>query len=325
MPNNLNLRKNILIVGAGLIAREYINVVNALGYRPIVIGRSKEKVDKLSKANPNIVVYSGGIEKWLQNNIPPEKSIVATQVEYLADVTKMLLKNNVSNVLVEKPLAYKINEIQEIIDLSNAIGGKVFVGYNRRTYQSVQAALQLIQKDGGVSSFHFDFTEAVFRINPENYSRLSNTYWGIANSTHVIDTVFYLCGQPKWIEAKRYGQAVHWHPAGSIFLGIGETINSIPFSYHANWGSPGRWKIEIMTPYRKLFFSPMEKLFMQEASSLSKKLVELDYAIDSEFKPGFYHQVKNWLENDLDVFTSNIDLQNHIQQLKFVNQIFGYR
>ena len=306
---------NTLVVGAGLIAREYVKVLLALGMKPIVVTRGQQRASELKTRFPDVKVVTGGLENFLKTSHPPSHAFVATPSENLAIATKQLITHGAKNILVEKPLTYSIQAAREISILADKFKAQIYIAFNRRNYQSVIKAKELVQSDGGVSSFHFDFTEAVFRIYPGNYSPEVTRYWGIANSSHVIDTAFHIGGQPEWMECRQYGHAVQWHSAGSIFTGIGETANGIPFTYHANWGCPGRWNIEIMTPKRKLMFSPMEKLQQQEYGSFTTDIVAIENDLDINYKPGFFAQVKAVLEstasslfalNEFDNFHKNI-------------------
>lgn len=286
---------NILVAGSGVISREYLKVLLAKHLQPIVVGRGEANILKVQREFPQVEAKSGGLQNWLLTNKPPQHAIVALPIENLVEATEALLESGVKSILVEKPFTYSLAEAQKVSDLADRKNAKVFVAFNRRNYVSVIEARKLIEKDGGVSSFHFDFSEAIFRIDETKFSIDSQMHWGIANSSHVIDTAFYLGGKPAWIEARQYGKSVVWHPAGSIFTGIGETTGGLPFSYHANWGCPGKWNIEIMTPKRKLLFSPMERLHQQAKGSFKVDLLDLDYSIDINHKPGFYKQVSNWL------------------------------
>lgn len=317
MSDNLN----ILIVGAGGIAREYIKVVEALGHQAHVIGRGEKNVQEVRTQFPQAQVEAGGLEHWLKDNAPHPHAIVATPIDHLATATEQLLKAGCKNILVEKPLTYSVASARKLASLARENSAKVFVAFNRRSYVSVQKALDLIEADGGVSSFHFDFTEAIFRIAPKNYSKETNKYWGIANSSHVIDTAFFLGGKPTWMEGRQYGEAVNWHPAGSIFTGMGLTESGVPFTYHANWGCPGKWNIEIMTPERKLLFSPMERLHQQVKGGFKVELVDVDYSNDVDYKPGFYSQVVRFTGNAANLMS----LDELVQEIEMLKKIFNYK
>jgi predicted dehydrogenase len=313
----------ILIVGAGAIAKEYVKITLELGYQPIVVGRGKEKIDALNEEYPNVEAISGGLDQWLTNHEPPNYAIVATPIEYLGAATKLLVEHGVKQLLIEKPLSFYQEEVEAIERKANDNGSNVYIAFNRRNYQSVIKAQELIQEDGGVQSFHFDFTEAIFRIKPENINNEVKQYWGLANSSHVIDTAFYLGGKPVNMECNQSGNAIDWHPAGSIFTGFGETEVQVPFTYHANWSCPGKWNIEVMTPKRKLLFSPMEKLHQQPYGTFQVELVDLDYSVDENFKPGFFNQVKEFISNEAGNRLPSI--LNYKTELANLNGIFNYQ
>jgi predicted dehydrogenase len=315
MSDNLN----VLVVGAGLIAREYVKVLLAQNIIPIVVSRGQEKANQLKEQFPNVVVKTGGLQDFLKRNECPNYSIVATARVDLASSTIALINSGCKQILVEKPLTYSITEAKEIELLAAEKECCVCVAFNRRAYQSVLKAKELIEEDGGVSSFYFNSTEALFTIIPHNHDEIDMKYLGIGNSCHPIDTAFYLGGKPKWIECKQYGNAFSLHPTGSIFLGIGETESGVPFSYNSDWGAPGKWSVEIMTKKRKLIFSPMEKLQQQELNSFLVKELPLDYQLDLDFKPGFYCQVEAFLKNK-----GLAKIEELIEEMAVLNKIFNY-
>lgn len=312
----------ILVVGAGPIAREYIKVIKALGHEPIVVSRGPENLKIVNELYPDVNTYSGGLSNWLLKNSFILNAVIATPTEYLEQATRELLKAGCKNILVEKPLTFDEKVAVELSELAKKNKAIVHIAFNRRNYTSVSAAQRLIKFDGGVSSFHFDFSEATFLIDPNKYDKTSTDHWGIANSSHVIDTAFFLCGMPKSINANQYGRAINWHPAGSIFTGMGETTGNIPFTYHANWGAPGRWSISIMTPKRKLLFSPMEQLHQQVYGGFAITLEELDYSKDTSFKPGFYRQVESFITSSDTMNLLNI--KDYRKKILVYNKIFGY-
>lgn len=315
MSNNIS----VLVVGAGLIAREYVKVLLAQNIHPIVVSRGEEKAEQLKEQYPNVTVVSGGLRSFIEKNECPDHSIVATSRADLASITKLLINTGCKQILVEKPLTYSLKEAVEIRTLANNNNTKVFIAFNRRGYQSVLQAKKLIDEDGGVSSFHFNSTEALFTIIPHNHDEMDMHYLGIGNSCHPIDTAFYLGGKPKWIDCKHYGKGFALHPTGSIFIGMGETHIGVPFTYHANWGAPGRWSIEIMTKKRKLLFSPMERLQQQQLNSFTIEEVPLDYSLDNDFKPGFYYQVEAFLKNQ-----GLVEIDELIEEIELLNKIFNY-
>ena len=312
----------VIVVGAGNIAIEYIKVLYSLGIEPIVVGRGIKNINKIKEKFQGIIAFSGGIKKYLETNEPSEYSIVATDLENLSKTVKVLIGNNVKNILVEKPLTISIDSAKELVNLSRNKNVKISIGFNRRAYQAIIKSKEIIKMDGGVKSFHFDFSEAIYRQTKsdlEKYSKNNLKYWGICNSSHVIDTVFYLCGNVKEINCFQYGTDINWHSNGSKFIGNGLTLNDIPFTYNSDWTSPGKWSIIINTSNHKLIFSPMERLKVQTKDSFQVKEVKLDYDIDNEFKAGFHTQCKYFLNKK-----AFFDIEELEERIILCKKIFNY-
>lgn len=303
------------------MAIDYAKVLTALDIDLIVVGRS-EKNAKAFENHCNITPFIGGLEKFLATAPPfPNGVINATNVSTLNETTKLLLNYGVKDILLEKPGAAYPDKIIDLSILAKKNDANISIAYNRRFYASVRKAKEIIEKDRGVTSFNFEFTEwsHIIETFDNPVSELNN--WVIANSTHVIDTAFYLGGKPKEMVCFTNG-SLSWHPSSSVFSGAGKSENDALFSYHANWESPGRWVIEILTKNHRLIFKPMEKLQIQKIGSVAVNFVEdIDYAIDEEFKPGLYLQTKAFIEGNLESFCSIHDQE---QSIKYYKQISGY-
>lgn len=314
-------KERVLVIGAGNIAAEYCKIVSAMGFEPVLVGRAPEKTIALANELNIAEYYSGGVDELSADFNFPTKAIVATSIDTLYYVTVSLLNRNVTNILVEKPAFLHQEEGEFLRELTNEKSANLFVAYNRRSYASTRTALRIIKEDGGVSSVHFDFTEAISRIDPKKYAKNALQSWVLSNSTHVIDTAFLFTGIPKRLDGQVTGNAVEWHPSGSIFTGNGISVKRIPFTYHANWGSAGRWGIEIHTPKRKLILRPMEELSEQKWGSFEIEKITLNREKEELYKPGFYLQVKDFLYNH-DTILCNI---NELVNLHYwFSKIAGY-
>lgn len=285
---------NVLIVGAGMMAKEYCKVLKALNYEPIVVGRGGNNAAKF-EAEMNVPVLRGGIEKNISKLRGISHAIVAVNVDQLAYTTKVLLKWDVKNILVEKPAGMDYQEIEEISLLAAEKAANVYVAYNRRFYASTQKALEIIEKDGGVSSFSFEFTEWGHVIKETEHSPEIKERWFLANSTHVADLAFFLGGFPKEMSSYVQGELA-WHKCGSVYAGAGISDKGVLFSYQANWAAPGRWAVEILTKKHRLYFKPMEKLQIQEIGSVAVNPVEIDDELDLLYKPGLYRETESFLK-----------------------------
>ncbi len=289
----------IWLIGTGPMAIDYAKVLDHQKQEFIAIGRSENGAQRFLEAAGHQALH-GGLEKFLKSKPElPESTIVAVSIENLAESCMQLLNYGVKKILLEKPGVAYAGEIKQLSELAREKKAIVVLAYNRRFYSSVIRAQEIIKEDGGVQSFHFEFTEWSHQIRNLKKHKAELENWFLGNSSHVIDTAFFICGKPKKI-ACFYSGGNDWHPKPTNFAGAGiSSVNGALFSYEANWEAPGRWNIDVMTNKHRLIFKPMEKLQIQNIGSVAVSFVEdIDYSLDENFKPGLYLQTKSFLEED---------------------------
>ncbi len=313
---------NILLVGTGPMAIEHLKVLNALNKKIIVVGRGYRSSNKFFKKT-NIKPHIGGINKYLNNSIiKSDFAIVSVGVDELCKVTNSLLKNGIKNILVEKPGGLNLKELNSIKKNADKSGANVFIAYNRRFYASTIYAEKAIKKDGGVISFNFEFTEWANEIEKLNKNLLIKENWFLANSSHVVDLAFFLGGIPKKIKSFTKKGNLNWHKSANVFAGAGETSDGKLFSYNANWNSPGRWRVDMLTKKSRYIFAPMEKLKIQKINCIDVNYIQnINYNYDIRFKPGIYLQTKNFLNRK---FSRMLNINDMISYYKIYKKIANY-
>jgi predicted dehydrogenase len=302
-------QKQIMIIGSGPMAIEYTMVLKAMHVNPLVIGRSESSCQVFEKQT-GIKAISGGLENFLENasmDLNAYEFIVATHEKNIGTVAKLLMEHGARKLLVEKPGGFDVADIFSVRDEAKKYNADIYIGYNRRFYQSVKKAKQMIAEDGGVKSFHFEFSEWSHIISGLKKEEGVKEQWFLSNSSHLIDLAFYIGGKPKELSAYVSGK-LDWHPCGSVFVGAGQAENGALFSYHSNWEAPGRWSLEILTQKHRYIFKPLEALAIQKIGSVQIEPVELDGQIDKDYKPGLYQQVEAFLNNDATII-QKIDAQ----------------
>jgi predicted dehydrogenase len=305
------------------MALDYVKIFLHLKYNIILVGRNEKKRHYIENKFPNIKFVSGGIKKYFENtdNVP-NFVINAVDIINLYDVSKSLIENGIKNILIEKPGALRIEHLTDLCHLKRLHSTNVYIGYNRRFYNSVIKLKELIKLDGGIKNVHFEFTEWINTINPDIYPDETLNKWIYSNSSHVIDLVFSIIGNPFNFDSKIYGEnLISWHKHASIFTGMGITDNNILFTYNSNWCGPGRWGIEFTTTKNRYILKPLEKLFIQEINSVNLNEYIINDPDDSNFKPGLYKQVKSFLNADE---FNLVSLEYQISNFKLFNKIGGY-
>ncbi len=287
---------NIWLIGAGNIGIEYAKVLKALNKEFITIGRGHAKAISFKEATGNEVI-EGGLDNYLQTNPKvADYAIVAVNVQYLASTTIALINYGIKNIFCEKPGFNDPSELDEVAVVAKKAGAKVYYAYNRRFFASVLEAEKIIEKDGGMTSMNFEFTEWGHVIENSEHPAEVKRNWLTANSSHVIDLAFFEGGHPSIMNSYTSGK-LSWHEP-SCFVGAGVTDNGVLFNYQANWNAPGRWAVEFQTPLHRIYLKPMEQLQLQDKGSVKVYQVEIDDHLDKEFKPGFYLETKAFLEGD---------------------------
>jgi len=309
MSNNIGA--NVWLIGTGYMGIEYAKVLTNLEVSYQVIGRSVEST-KAFETSTNKTARSGGLEKWLKGSPPvPDHVIVAVSLNQLKETTSLLLDYGIKNILVEKPAGLKYEEVEFLSQKVISLEANIFVAYNRRFYASTLKAMNIIKEDGGVSSFNFEFTEWSHKIEKLNKPKNDLENWFFVNSTHVVDLAFFIGGLPSKLVSFTAG-SLDWYSKASRFAGCGITDQGALFNYSANWKSPGRWAVEIITPKHRLIFKPLEKLQIQEIGSVKVNFVEeIDYSLDEDFKPGLYKQTTCFLNPQSNFRDYLVTIQQH--------------
>lgn len=307
---------HVLLVGTGYMAVEYSKVLEGLKIEYTVVGNSKSGCVQFQKQTGKSA-YEGGLSNQFPKiELPFTHAIVATNVEFLEEHTEYLIDKGVPNILVEKPLSVTLEGMRRVKEKAEKSDINVYIAFNRRFYSSVLTAQKLIEEDGGLTSFTFDFTEWLHVIESLEGKNFEKENLLLSNSVHVLDLAFSFGGQAKEIKSIST-TPLSWHSSGSIFVGAGVTNLNIPFSYHANWGSAGTWRLDLYTQESRYIFRPLEKLKVQKKKSVAIEKVELCDEWDQLYKPGLYVMVSDFLfnngEQQLKINDAYVNLQSYLK------------
>lgn len=315
--------KTIWLIGTGLMGLEYAKILKNLAIPYIAIGRGKENCNSFT-SETGVKTKEGGLSRYLQSNPElPWGAINAVGIESLSETSILLMDYGVKNVLLEKPGIAYLSELDALTRSATINQSNVLLAYNRRFYASVLKAKERIQADGGAMSFHFEFTEWSHLIGLAHKHKAEFHTWFLGNSSHVIDTAFFLGGFPKEMCSYHTGSLL-WHPSGSIYSGAGISETDALFSYIANWEAPGRWSVEIMTKKHRYILKPMEKLQVMNIGSVSMEYdEEIDYSLDEDFKPGLYLQTQSFLDEDYSNFITLEQQKDAIE--KYYRKMSNYK
>lgn len=319
LPENMN--RKILLVGVGRMGQEYTRVLQDMKIPFVPVGRGIETAH-IFKEKTGVSPVTGGVEKYLDNNGKGlDTAIIAVNVPDLYYQCRNLLERGFKQILVEKPAALTVDEINTLRDMAFKEGAKVYVAYNRRFLLSVAEARKILSDDGGVLSFHFEFTEWSDRVEVFDAEPAEKEKWFLSNSSHVADLAFFIGGRPVEMKSSTSG-SLKWHRSASMFCGSGITDKGSLFSYSANWDAPGRWGIELLSRNFRTILRPLEQLQIQKRGTITTERVPIDDTLDQKFKPGLYSMVDCFL-NGGNIGMCSIEEQADI--FRYYCQIANYR
>jgi len=310
------VRNKILIIGPGAMGYEYFRCLDAQNCEVHVIGRSKSSFDRFKTNNASFYI---GIDDFKKKNNVKDFSlvIISVAVEALVDSAKTAISLGFNRILIEKPAALHKKEIVNLNETAIKNNTQIYIAYNRRYYGSIQKALKIIEEDGGALSCHFDFTEWESSVMSSGFDSKVLNRWFFANSTHILDTIFFLIGVPKQLNF--HGRKLlKWHDGNSIFAGSGISSENVLFSFHSNWNSAGRWSIEISTNAHKIIFCPIEDIKLMKKNSVEIYQEDRD-KYDIDFKPGLFRQIEDLLNKNPKYACS---MDEHIKNWDFYEDIF---
>lgn len=299
----------IYIIGTGRIAIEYVKLLKHEKKEFKVIGNSIDSVNKF-ETNTGVKALSGGVEKHLLSLNKDAYFINCVGVDKLDEVTKSILKSSPKRMLVEKPGFDSINSALKEKEFYSKIDN-IFIACNRRFFDSVIKLKKILSKETAISA-HFEFNERGMQIDSKFWTKEILSNWVFANSIHVIDTVFYLIGQPDQLNICKGKNKIEW-ASNDIFIGHGISKNNVYFTFNSNWVSPGSWSIEIKTDNKSYILNPMEILKCKNVDGS----IETIETSESDFKPGFNHQLDLFLNSPDKLLTIKDHISNLEQQKLF--------
>lgn len=312
----------VTVVGYGGMGRQFVNALRALKVGRIrVCSSSAAPLEGLAQSG--VEVAAGGVERVAWRAAPEELGIIATPIRLLVPAAERLASLGFRRLLIEKPVSLWSRQIEALAAAFAAQGVDAVCAYNRVAYPSVLEARARAAQEGGIVSCTYTLTEMVQPDWPSRFDPDELARWGIANSLHVISMAHALIGMPEQWQGYRQGRTLAWHPSGSIFVGSGLSARGIPFSYHADWGSKGRWSVEIHTASSSYRFCPLETLQRLASAKAEWEPVPIT-TLAPEVKTGFVEQTAAMLSEELRLHVPLMPLRQVAALTRFGEEVFGY-
>lgn len=193
---------NLAIIGAGVIGQRHIAAIAACSSaRTVAVvdveSRASETADKADAA------FFQSTEAML-SAVKPDGVIVCTPTIHHLEPALLALEAG-CQVLVEKPVAATMQEATTLVAKSAQVGRRVLVGHQRRYYQRVHRARELVQ-GGALGQFVAVSGLWAVRKDDPYYSaewrRQQPAGPILTNLIHEIDLLRFICGEIESVSAE---------------------------------------------------------------------------------------------------------------------------
>lgn len=310
------------LVGFGTMGRQYVKALQALQVRHIrVCSRSAGPLEEL-RSLAGVETVAGGIERLECRPRPDELGIVATPTALSVGAVERLAALGFRRLLVEKPIALWSAEIEGLAGSLERQGVDAVSAYNRVAYPSFHEVRARAWHEGGITSCIYTFTEMIKPDWPRRFPAEELARLGVANSLHVMSMAHGLIGWPARWDGYRSG-SLPWHPTGAVFVGSGVSDRGIAFAYHADWGSTGRWSVEVHTARSSYRLCPLETVGRRTSATGGWEDIPLAM-FAPDVKAGFVEQVAGMLDGEIRRLLPLVSLRDAATLTKFGENIFRY-
>lgn len=181
-------KKNIALIGAGYWGKNLVRVFYELGALKIICDLNESNLLDRKKEHPNLEI-TNDFSKILEDK-EIQALVIATPAVTHYDICKKAILAG-KDVFVEKPLALKIKEAGEIVEIAKKNKRILMVGHLLLYHPAVVKLKQMI-KDGEFGDMRYIYSN---RLNFGKLRREENVLWSFA--PHDISVIIDILGMPE--------------------------------------------------------------------------------------------------------------------------------
>ena len=309
------MKKKICFIGAGKTMQKHLEVFSKFKNLEFVgiYNRTKRKAHQIRKKFKINRVF---------NNIDEMYSLTKSNyviVVVSPDANFKIIRDCLKypwTIFTEKPLGLNYVQAKNLIRLSLKKKRKLFIALNRRNFISTKKLVEIIDKKKNIKRN----LEIYDQQSPSNiyFTKKVINNWQFANSIHLIDYISLICRgkvssyKKKLIELNSKQKVLEC----VIKFSSGDTCK-----YRALWFLPGKWQVKVRLDKLIYTLKPLERLKVSEFNKSNFSDLKLNYSLDNEFKPGFFSQAKNLINDNKK--SNLVDNSKYIKTNNLIKLIYG--
>lgn len=186
-------------------------------------------------------------------------------------------------LFLEKPVGLSAAETDAV---ASCLTVPTMVGLNRRYYEVIQAARDVVRKAGGLRAIEIHMPEDLTRVPPGKHADRTLAQWQFANSVHLLDLFRFFGGEVVEVQTMNAVPGVLDRSYNALLRLESGAIGH----YNAQWYAPGGWRVALYADDVMVELKPVEKatLFRRGAEV---QVLEPSGA-DARLKAGLYGQAR---------------------------------
>lgn len=185
-------------------------------------------------------------------------------------------------MFLEKPVGLSAVETAAV---AQSVTVPNMVGLNRRFYEVIGRARDILAQAGGVRGIEVHMPEDLSRPTP-THAAITRQQWQFANSVHLLDLFRFFGGEVARVTTDN----VVKDEADRSYNGLLAFENGARGLYNAQWYAPGGWRVAAYGDGVAAVLQPLEKATILRRGQ-QPELLEATGA-DTRFKPGLYAQAE---------------------------------
>ena len=311
----------VAVIGAGKIAKAHLTILNMFPEVNLVGIANRGRVDISGIAHQHRIEAVFDNWRTMITQTKPDAVIILVSPTHTAEVTAELLPMGIP-CFIEKPAALSAIEVEKLAELAAKHNCLNMVALNRRYYSTIENGLMAIQQHGPLVGLSVEAHEAFHWIQSrQRHAPEVKNRWLMANTIHVIDLIRRCLGDVVI-------EAVLRHHIGEKLSGfqvVFSTANGKSGNLYAYWESLPGWKIRMYGTDIRVDYETLETGTITYANA-TQAPVKID-PVDQQFKPGFYRQLRAFLEailNDEPMLPPTSDLADHLKTVQFIEKVAGW-
>jgi len=214
------------LIGAGYWGKNLLRVFSELQALKVVCDTDKDILEKRKKQYPGIE-FSSDLSEVLKKEI--NAVVIASPVGTHYEIAKKCLESK-KDVFVEKPLALKLDQGQELVDLAQKNNLILMVGHLLHYHPAIVKLKEVINR-GELGSIRYIWSN---RLNFGKLRPEENVLWSFA--PHDISLILNILGEPKKVSAM--GRAYLKQDVPDTTLSVLEYGDNLAAHIFVSWLNP---------------------------------------------------------------------------------------